>query len=370
MEKLHFKTSSGIKNILGRDLITDRFVAVFELVKNSYDANATRVDVLFINDGVENRIIIKDDGVGMNKDDLINKWLFIAYSEKKEGHENKSDRAFVGSKGIGRLSCDSLGEYLTIKTKKKNSNIVHNLKVNWNDFEESLEKKIEDVNVTYSFENTSELESNFTELIISGLRHSWNSESDIQKTKRKLERLKNPFVSDNNFNIYCKRNLSEPDGDSIIKNNISEILEGKTISIKATIDDLIVIELYDRGNVIYKISKENDVFPEAKLSIVVHYLNTSAKNQFKRKMGVEAVNYGNIFVYKNGFRVNPYGEKEEDLFGINVRKSQGYNRNLGTREIIGYISIKDTHNLFKESSSRDNGFIHNFYFNQLQDFYK
>lgn len=370
MEKLHFKTSSGIKNILGRDLITDRFVAIFELVKNSYDANATRVDVIFSNNDSENKIIIKDNGIGMDRNDLINKWLFIAYSEKKEGHENKSDRAFVGSKGIGRLSCDSLGEYLVIRTKKKNSLEIHELRVNWNDFEESLERRIEDVNVSYLSEESSVHESSFTELIISGLRHSWNNESDIQKTKRKLERLKNPFVSDNNFNIYCKRSFSELDSDSIIKNNISEILEGKTISIKATIDDLIVIELYDRGNIIYKISKENDVFPRAKLSIVVHYLNTSAKNQFKRKMGVEAVNYGNIFIYKNGFRVNPYGEKEEDLFGINVRKAQGYNRNLGTREIIGYISIKDTHNLFKESSSRDNGFIHNFYFNQLQDFYK
>ena len=46
-EKLHFKTSSGIKSIVGKDLITDKFVAIFELVKNSYDAGAKQVTITF-----------------------------------------------------------------------------------------------------------------------------------------------------------------------------------------------------------------------------------------------------------------------------------------------------------------------------------
>jgi signal transduction histidine kinase len=65
----------------------------------------------------------------------------------------------------------------------------------------------------------------------------------------------------------------------------------------------------------------------------------------------------------------PYGDEDYDLFGLNLRKSQGYNRFLGTREIIGYISIKDMHHHFKESSSRNNGFIQNSYFEVLKAFY-
>lgn len=113
-EKLHFKTSSGIKSIVGKDLITDKFVAIFELVKNSYDAGAKEVKITFEQD----KIIILDDGHGMSKEDLVDKWLNLAYSDKKEGKVN-NDRAFVGSKGIGRFSADRLGKKLRISTKIK-----------------------------------------------------------------------------------------------------------------------------------------------------------------------------------------------------------------------------------------------------------
>ena len=69
-----FKVSSEIKNILGRDLITDSNIAVLELVKNSYDAYAKRVTITFDNDS----LIISDDGKGMTENDIINKWLLLA----------------------------------------------------------------------------------------------------------------------------------------------------------------------------------------------------------------------------------------------------------------------------------------------------
>jgi HSP90 family molecular chaperone len=116
---LQFKISSALKNIIGSDLISDDFIAVFELVKNSYDAHATKVEITFENIYSNNgKIIIKDNGKGMNYDDLINKWLFVAYSAKKEGTEEDSynyrdnikiKRAYAGAKGIGRFSCDRLG---------------------------------------------------------------------------------------------------------------------------------------------------------------------------------------------------------------------------------------------------------------------
>ena len=114
-EQLQFKISAALKNIIGRDLINDDFIAVFELVKNSYDAHATKVEITFDNIGTEQpKIIIKDNGKGMNYDDLINKWLFVAYSAKKEGTEEdnydyrdkiKVKRAYAGAKGIGCCQC-------------------------------------------------------------------------------------------------------------------------------------------------------------------------------------------------------------------------------------------------------------------------
>jgi DNA mismatch repair ATPase MutL len=71
-----FRISSHLKDIIGRDLVTNEFVAIFELVKNSFDAGATRVDIEF--DPAERTIMIVDDGQGMSATDIKDKWLFVA----------------------------------------------------------------------------------------------------------------------------------------------------------------------------------------------------------------------------------------------------------------------------------------------------
>ena len=79
MDELKFKVSSALKDLIGKDLITNDNVAIFELVKNSYDAYATKVEITF----EEDKIIIADNGKGMTYNDLINKWLFLGFSAKK-----------------------------------------------------------------------------------------------------------------------------------------------------------------------------------------------------------------------------------------------------------------------------------------------
>ena len=67
-DNLQFRVSAELKNILGRDLITSPDIAILELVKNSYDAHATKVEITFDKD----YLCIADNGKGMTKDDLIN----------------------------------------------------------------------------------------------------------------------------------------------------------------------------------------------------------------------------------------------------------------------------------------------------------
>lgn len=131
-QELYFKIGSGLKDIIGRDLIKDDYIAVFELVKNAYDAYATRVDIYFENIGQENaKIIIEDNGKGMGLSDIKSKWLFVAYSAKQEGTEDESfdyrneinqHQVFAGAKGIGRFSCDRLGRKLKLITTKRGPN--------------------------------------------------------------------------------------------------------------------------------------------------------------------------------------------------------------------------------------------------------
>ncbi|MBX9676146.1 MAG: ATP-binding protein [Methylotenera sp.] len=378
-EKLHFKTSSGIKNIVGKDLITDRFVAIFELVKNAYDANASNVIVSFdfSLDDESQTLIIRDNGTGMSRDDLENKWLYLAYSEKQEGKSN-DDRKFVGSKGIGRFSCDSLGEYLKIHTKKSGESVEHQLIVNWPDFEKDHKNRFENIGVEYT-QNVAEsnkVSKSYTILEIRNLRHEWNKKS-IDRVAESLRRLKNPFITDDGFNIYCGenilsryRNYDEIPDQFLIKSNISEVLKDKSITIETSINENIKIDLFDRGVHIYTLEKNNDsLLKNVAVFISLNYLTPSAKSTFTRRMGIEPVNYGNIFIYRNNFRVSPYGDVDYDLFGLNTRKTQGYSRYIATRELIGHIDIADDSDHFKETSSRNNGFIQNIYMEELENVY-
>ncbi len=88
--EVNFIANAGIKDIVGRGLIYNDNVAIIELIKNSKDANSSKV-ILEFNDITnknsplisEGKIIIKDFGHGMTKSDIKDKWLNIAYSEKK-----------------------------------------------------------------------------------------------------------------------------------------------------------------------------------------------------------------------------------------------------------------------------------------------
>jgi HSP90 family molecular chaperone len=128
MKPEFFKISSGLKSLIGSELITDNFVAVFELVKNAFDARASEVKISFQDIYSDNaKIIIQDNGKGMDYSDLVNKWLFVAYSGKRDGTEEDEDyrnrlkleRFYAGAKGVGRFSCDRLCRFIKLISIKK-----------------------------------------------------------------------------------------------------------------------------------------------------------------------------------------------------------------------------------------------------------
>ncbi|RYC43096.1 sensor histidine kinase [Pectobacterium zantedeschiae] len=396
---LYFKISSGLKRVIGRDLITNDFVAVFELVKNSFDARATNVDVLIRDD----RIFIVDDGKGMTYVDIMNKWLFVAYSAKKDGTEdiNSDDyrnklyehRSYAGSKGVGRFSCDRLGHALRLQTRSKNSSNVENLVINWDNFELDNKNEFVDIKIEHyesdSFiipEGCRDIEHG-TILEIINPRENWDREK-LLLLKSALSKLINPFsTTTESFGIYLhapqeyqKDESIEEDVKNIdnenfmdsfqynkivngrIENFIFEALEKKTTRLNVYIDGgngKIISELVDRGEVIYKISEENHyhLINNSDFQCNLYYLNQSAKATFTRRMGVRPVEFGSIFLFRNGFRVFPIGEEGLDTFGIDRRKQQGYARYLGTRDIIGRIDVNGRDDDFRESTSRDQGLI-------------
>lgn len=387
-DELAFRVSSGLKNIIGRDLISDKYIAMFELVKNSYDAGASKVTISFnLSSDGNNSIIISDNGTGMTYDDIVNKWLFVAYSEKKLQHRQKHSfrdkikREVAGAKGVGRFSCDRLGALLTLVTKTKDESSASMVEVNWNKFELDDTQEFMSIPVKYSV--VKDLPSGFdkgTTLIVDQLREDWDRDA-LLRLKRSLMKLISPDANKGEipFDIELKV-ASEKENDKIalqnprinverdivnglIHNDIFEKLNIKTTSLEVSVSEngkQITSTLTDRGEYIFSIVERNRYYHELHdINITVFYLNQSAKNSFTRQMGgVQPVNYGSVFIYKNGFRINPYGEPGQDFFGIDQRKAQGWKRFLGTREIMGRISIKGKNEDFVETTSRAHGFIH------------
>ena len=105
-----FKVSGNLIKKLGEESITNKNIAILELIKNSYDANSSKVDLILENINTKDaKIKISDNGDGMTNNDLENKWLNIATSNKAEKSTKPQGRTTVGEKGIGRLSSESLG---------------------------------------------------------------------------------------------------------------------------------------------------------------------------------------------------------------------------------------------------------------------
>jgi len=399
MADAYFKTNILLKNIIGKDLITDDNLAVLELVKNSFDAGSPKVSIIYKNivsndDNVKlvsptkqtSQLIIRDEGTGMDEEDLINKWLNIAYSEKKGLRENHG-RKQAGNKGVGRFSCDRLGHFLTIYSRKNGSN-YYKLFIDWRSFEkEGLQDfLIQDIKLKIDEMSSEDFikQTNYdpfdsgTILEIAYLREFWTKEK-ILSLKRELEKFINPnqIFSSSHFDVYLYAhdylqddNIDTDDIKKIngkVENKIFDKLNFKSSSITSCIDErgeYVTTTLQDRGKDIFILKEKNSFTQLCNVKITVYYLNPYAKRYFTNQTGIRSVDFGSIFLFIDGFRVPPYGDDGDDWLGLEIRKGQGYNRYLGTREIVGRIEVNNNHDKFIIISNRS-GVVNNAAFDQL-----
>lgn len=137
-------------------------------------------------------------------------------------------------------------------------------------------------------------------------------------------------------------------------------MQKKTTFINVTIEnDHINTTLIDRGEVVYKI-REPNVYRElegSRFRCEIYFLNRASKVTFARRVGLDSVNFGSVFLFRNGFRVYPIGEAYDDWFGFDRRKQQGFSRFLGTRDVIGRVDVYGDDEDFQEASSRNQGLI-------------
>ncbi|HWS84840.1 MAG TPA: ATP-binding protein, partial [Ktedonobacteraceae bacterium] len=211
----HFDIHASVVLQLGDTLISDVAQALVELVKNSYDADASYAKVIidtegkpggqsFYSDAV-GYISIEDDGIGMDEATIRRGWLTVSNSPKREmkrlGLTTEHGRTPLGDKGLGRLCAQRLAYNLEIFTRPQGSSTEYHLAFSWNSF---LENNITLTEVPLFFEELPPQRSQGTKLLITGLKdiELWKdnvSETNPENLQVGLSRLISPYAEVQDF---------------------------------------------------------------------------------------------------------------------------------------------------------------------------
>jgi signal transduction histidine kinase len=388
--QIRFSVDAGIINRLGKELVARHETAVSELVKNAYDADATEVKLFFENASqIGGKLLIEDNGVGMTKDQLINGFMRLSSSDKIHNPiSDKYNRTRAGRKGIGRFATQRLGRKLTIVTQTSNIEHAIKLKINWDDF--AIDKDL--LSITNQIEVTAKRREEGTDLIIEGLREGW-SDATIKRVFRYTSELLQPFPlskkrkkeekqrTDPGFkSFYFRKDGNEitpiiDEEEAIYKHAVAEI-EGYILEDGQGCYSLKSSKL-DFPETIFLIGKERDK-EESRFEYIrdIHFkcyyfiwepsLLPAQSLTFIREI---ANDRGGIRLYRNGFRVLPYGEQGNDWTRLDesVRKRQILTPHANN-SFFGFVEITDKEGeLYEETSSRE-GLIENEAFKELVDF--
>lgn len=402
LAKKPFDMSARVPMQLGRESISSSTVAMSELIKNGYDADAEDVHVEFhIRDKALSTLVLRDDGNGMDADTIYDHWLKIG-TDFKSGVElsiNKK-RVLTGAKGLGRLGLDRLSKKVVLYTKKKGSNTVIQLVVDWRRYE-GTNASISEIQ-HYIFEHDLPLKGKYGDIFISpeesgtymvliGLKDHWNPEF-TEDLKQELRLLISPYRKSNDFSITLHRTVNSVKYQSEAIDT-QELLKAASWEVKAKVDINNRVQLNFKNNVTGEevkqpptpwknwISRQGDTPLFGPLEFEFHYM--VRKKEFLSKVDMTTRNWQKFMelnrgvrIYRDDFRVRPYGEPsgKGDWLDIGYRKSQspgGIKQGgwrIGPSQIIGAVSISKTTNAILNDQANREGIVENEAYLQLRTF--
>lgn len=385
---IRFSVDAGVIDKLGNELVARQETAVSELVKNAYDADATEVKLTFKNAGkIGGLLIIDDNGIGMNREELINGFMRISSNIKKENpYSEKYHRKRAGKKGIGRFAVQRLGTKLAILTKKENSSLAYKIIIDWDKYIENKDL----YNVSNEIHELTDYNKIGTKLIIYNLRDKW-SEASIRRIYRYIMDILQPFplssfTSSTDKNIdpgfRSKFYISNDDNTIVQIGNEKIMIYNYAIAeINGDIDNegigsYSIKSQILKFNSIGKIGLDPD-FEDSRFTLLknVHFRayyyiydsNLIPKTQ-KNAIQKLAATTGGIRLYRNGFRVLPYGEPGDDWLSLDASTRKRVLLPVHSNiNFFGFVQIDDSSGNFEETSSRE-GLMSNEDFVQLQNF--
>jgi signal transduction histidine kinase len=365
-EVIRFSTDAAMVRRLGRELVAKQETALAELVKNAYDADANTCSVI-ISDDASGVMQVIDDGSGMSRVDLVNGFMRLASDEKvKNPVSPKFHRSRAGKKGIGRFATERLGRRLTVITQTEEEDQGWRVTIDWSAFEQGTDINL----IPNTISAVPKERSHGTTLLIQGLNDSW-TEAEVKRVYRYLSTIITPV-----FDSIQTQHAEDDPGFSVdlvrtgqqnvtLVNAESEIFDLAVGLIEAEIDA--------SGKTTWSVAakrwnlsdKDQDIGLDRDRSAPLqHARNVKLKAHYfiqaRELLGHSTAyirelldEYGGILLYRNGYRVAPYGDREDDWLGLDYKRTSTF-APINSRTFLGFVALSDPEGeLFEETSSRE-----------------
>ena len=416
-KKLTIRPYARLLTMLGEQLIKNERIALIELIKNSYDADAEWVKVSFINFGDKNnpykinqdsKIVIEDSGYGMTREIVEKHWLNPATPEKKLRKKIKAKtpkgRVIQGEKGIGRFAMLKLGRKIDIITRAKGSENEILVSYDFSSYDddflsengESKDIHIDDLSVFVSGRSPeffvkrkvnlgSRLKAGKeygTCITISNLKGAW-TEKKVKSINSDIARLESIFVTnrkssfeiliykDDDHKNYYENYLDDLQSllhESSVFQIESGIFDHKKLEFRFELNGepqtiSIVNPILAGFNVFQKQFGEVDELKErlsdcGSFNFGFYVFDFSAQAPMKfllDKNEKETIKNHRIYLYRDGIRVYPYGEPDDDWLRIDVyRGTISAGQFLSNDQVVGHVDITQGGNAnLKDKTNRE-----------------
>jgi signal transduction histidine kinase len=396
-KKAHFRVSGKITKLLGRESVSESIVALFEVLKNSHDADALSVTVRFqdILSGKGRIIISENGGDGMMIEDIFNKFFVIGSYSKHPGDQiyletKRYKRKILGSKGVGRFALDRLGSISKIVSKPIESNDKFTFTIDWDKYEPQ-EVYIEDIGIDVISEKRTKTDDSGLEIEISGLRDRWNLDT-IRSLELKIKRLILPreLQPPNAFNIildapefgYNNRPMSVGLAKKAYYTLKAKLFEDR-IKVSAKIKDKYVISANEKNDLITEfvpyhpsvnLNEEEKITGHKQVknltcgpaSLIVYYFprfqpGTKGKKDainyygeaFSNLLDTELPKNSGVRIFRDGLRAFTYGDPDRDWVERSSI-SRSLSHSVQANRLMGYVLISNQYNSqIKETTNRE-----------------
>lgn len=375
-----FRFSPTILTRLGEELVPNIDQAIIELVRNSYDADATRCSIQ-LKDVKElgGTIVLEDDGSGMLRKDIEDGWLVLGGSSKESTKLTpKKNRRTVGDKGLGRLAALRAAKTALMVTRHDSEPAkgALSVEVNWKDFDKV--SVVEDVKLPIE---SSHRDTPGTTITLKGLTRTLGR-SEVERLGRNIVLLNSPFYEGADFRVELK-SPEYPELEARVRNAYLDdaefILTAKIRpdgTATATVTDWKEHVLYsaESSEWLPKQSADEAKYqaPETTFELYNFIFN---KNAFagrgstipEVKEWLKAV--GGVHFYHRNFRVPPYGDPGYDWLDMNLSRVRNPEERPSTNNSVGRVTVDDPTGVLRQKTDRV-GFIESDEFLEIKRFAK